>query len=208
MGLWRGRDEALRRRCHLALLELSAERGYATLDPPAVIERAGLDRTEWRRLYFDLEDCACELLVALRDEFVLDVTAAALPQPSWREQIRAAAYSILEYFLADDARARFMLIEIAAVGERAVLIRDQGMDAMITMIDLGRAELDDPASLGRSTAAAIAGAVFDRMRQIVAAGSDPGEARRMVPEMLYAVFLPVSRRGHGDEGAADPRSSQ
>jgi hypothetical protein len=28
------------------------------------------------------------------------------------------------------------------------------------------------------------------MRQIVAAGSDPGEARRMVPEMLYAEFLP------------------
>jgi hypothetical protein len=43
MGPWRGRDDALRRQCHRALLELSAERGYATLDPPALIERAGLD---------------------------------------------------------------------------------------------------------------------------------------------------------------------
>jgi hypothetical protein len=144
------------------------------------------------------EDCACELLIALRDDFVREVSAAALQHRSWRDLIRAAAYSILDYFLADEARARFMLIEVARVGERAVLIRDQGMEAMISLIDLGRAELDDPDSIGLATGA-IAGAVFDRMRQIVTAGSDPDVARRMVPEMLYAVVLPYL----GEEAALE-----
>ncbi|HEY7257334.1 MAG TPA: hypothetical protein VH476_11710 [Solirubrobacterales bacterium] len=199
MELRRGREDTLRRRCHRALLELSADRGYAAITPEALIERAGVNMREWRGLYRGLEDCACELLVALRDDFVREVTAAALPQQSWRDLIRAAAYSILDYFLADDARARFMLLESAAIGDRAILIRDQGMDAMISLIDLGRGELDDPGTLGRSTAGATAGAVFDRMRQIVASGSDPDEARRMVPEMLYAVVLPYL----GEEAALE-----
>jgi AcrR family transcriptional regulator len=190
MGLRRRGDAVLRSRCRRALLELSAERGYAALSPGEVSERAGIDGREWRRLYADLEDCACEVLLVLRDEFVREVTASSLDKESWRDLIRAAAYSILDYFLADDARARFMLLESAGIGERAILIRDQGMDAMISLIDLGRGELDDPGTLGRSTAEGIAGAVFNRMRQIVVEGSDPVEARRMVPEMMFAVVLP------------------
>jgi hypothetical protein len=171
MGLRRRGDAVLRSRCRRALLELSAERGYAALSPGEVSERAGIDGREWRRLYADLEDCACEVLLVLRDEFVREVTASSLDKEI-------------------DARARFMLLESAGIGERAILIRDQGMDAMISLIDLGRGELDDPGTLGRSTAEGIAGAVFNRMRQIVVEGSDPVEARRMVPEMMFAVVLP------------------
>jgi len=199
MPLRRRRDGAGGDRCQRALLELSAERGYAAVTTGAVIERAGIDSREWQGLYRDLEDCACELLLALREDFVREVTAAAFQHQTWREQIRAAAYSILDYFLADYPPAHFLLIEVAAAGDRAVLIRDQGMDAMITLIDLGRGELEDPGALGRSTAEGIAGAVYDRMRRIVAAGSDPDEARRMVPEMMYAVVLPYL----GEEAAME-----
>lgn len=190
MGARSRRDAELRGRLHAALLELSGERGYAALDLDALLIRAGVEVKDWKRLYTDLEDCACGMLDQIRDEFVREVATAALQQSHWRDQMRAAAYTILRWFLVDISRAHFMLIEISDIGERAVLIRDQGMDAMISLIDVGRGELEDPDSLTRTTAEAVAGTIFSRMQYIVATGSDPALAEEMVPQLMHAVVLP------------------
>jgi AcrR family transcriptional regulator len=180
----------MRERLKAAVFELCAERGYVALDVETVTQRAGVELADWTRLYGDLEGCACEMLDEIRDEFVREVATAALQQDSWRDQMRAAAYAMLRWFLADIPRAHFVMIESWSIGERAVLIREEGMDAMISLIDIGRSELEDPESLTRATAEAVAGTVFNRMQRIIASGPDPDVAAEMVPQLMHTVVLP------------------
>jgi AcrR family transcriptional regulator len=180
----------LRERLKAALLDLCEERGYAAVEVEDVTRRAGVEPSDWTRLYGDLEGCACEMLDEIRDEFVRVVATAALQHDRWRDQMRAAAYSMLNWCLADIPRTRFVMIESWGIGERAVLIREEGMDAMISLIDIGRSELEDPESLTRATAQAVAGTVFSHIRQILASGPDPDVATDMVPQLMHTVVLP------------------
>jgi AcrR family transcriptional regulator len=172
-----------------ALVALCFERGFRDLELADLLERAELDEAAFHTHYVDLEDCACQLFESLSEEFVGMVGAAISGRTGWRNQIRAAAYAMLRFWLSDLQRARFIMVEAVTAGERARLIRDQTMNAMVELIDLGRQELDEPSSLSRETAVAIAGTVHNRMERLVATG-EPAAFKSMVPQLMYAVVLP------------------
>lgn len=173
-----------------ALLELCEERGHAGLTAAEIRRRAGISEAEFGALYEDAEDAFCTVLEAMRDEFVAAVAAAVAPQPSWRAQMRAAAYAMLEFWVADPPRARYMLVEAFSAGERASLIRDQGMEAMIALVDVGRRDPEAPASLTRATAEALAGTIYTQMQRIVIEERGPEEYRQIVPELMHTLVLP------------------
>jgi hypothetical protein len=57
-----------------ALLDLCFERGYANLELPMLLARAG---EAFHRLYADLEDCFCAVYMQARNEFFARVQRAA-----------------------------------------------------------------------------------------------------------------------------------
>jgi AcrR family transcriptional regulator len=182
-----------------ALIELCEERGFERLTVESICDRAGISRAQFGRRYADVEECFCAVLDELRGEFTIEVLGSVLAESRWRDQIRAAAYAMLAFWSADLPRARFMLVAAFAAGERASMIRDEGMEAMVELIDLGRAEPEAPATLTRATAEAMAGTVYSQMQRLVVVERSPAEYRAMVPQLLHTVVLPYL----GGEAAAE-----
>lgn len=181
-----------------AFIDLCFERGYLELTPELVAGRAGVEIEAFGRHFADLEDCFCQLLEEMRAELLAFVATAFAGEQTWRDQIRAVAYAMLRFWRADAKRARLMLVEVHSAGVRAQLIRDEGMQEMIVLIDLGRQELGDPESVPRATAEALAGTVYGRMSQAIKEGAvDFGAS--MIPELMYTVVLPYL----GPEAAAE-----
>lgn len=123
------------------------------------------------------------------DELLARVAQAYAAEETWSDQLRAVAYEMLRFLSEDPERTRAMTVDVLSAGERAQLIRDQGMQALVELIDQGRQELDDPDSMSRTTAEGIAGAIYNRIHVAVAAGRFDA-LEPMVPELMYNAVLP------------------
>lgn len=184
------RESQLERRAITdSLIELALRDGYSNVSLDAVIERSGQGAEAFARQFKDLEDCYTVLLERYRAEFLQRVLAAFAGPQTWRDQIRAVAWAMQEFFVEDYDRARMMVVELHAAGPRPQLIRDQGMDMMIELIDQGRNELDHPDSISRTTAEAVAGAIYAQIHMLVKGGRFT-ESASFVPRLLYTVFSP------------------
>ena len=172
------------------LIDLCEEHGFERLTVEAICERAGISRAQFERRYADVEECFCAVLDELRGEFTFEVLGSVLAKSRWRDQIRAAAHAMLAYWSADLPRARYILVAAFAAGERASMIRDEGMEAMVELIDLGRAEREAPATLTRATAEALAGAVYSQMQRLAVGDRSPAEYSAMVPQLMHSIVLP------------------
>jgi AcrR family transcriptional regulator len=176
------------------------------------------------------EQCFLEThdaIAAVEIERVRDATAGA---GSWREQLRAGSEAFLELIVAEPAAARLALVEIHAVGARALEHQQATLDAHERLLEAVLAGAPDGASVGQTTRKAlIAGARGVVAGQLLAgrpgglAGlAEPivrwascytaalpatipepfGRARRAAPARLPR--LPAARRG-GEERVAGHR---
>jgi AcrR family transcriptional regulator len=172
-----------------ALAEVCIREGYRKASVDSVVEEAGTTRVAFDRHFADLEDCFAAYILETREAFLAEVGGAVLQHAGWREQMRAAAYGIVRFWQEDVRRARMILIEVHSAGPRAQLVRDEGMQMMVALIDQGRSLMPDPDLLTRATAEAVAGAIMNQMRLIL----DRGEADRAqehVAGLMYSVVLP------------------
>lgn len=180
---------AERTRLEQAFAAVVCEQGYSATSAEAVCERAGCDLEAFHRHFADLEDCLCEYIQAGTVELLMRSAKVFGREEGWRQQLRAVAHTMLHFLREDPARARIMVVEVLSAGERAQLIRDQGMEGLFAFIDAGRNELEDPDSLSRATAEAVGGAIFSRMRmQIETGGTDT--LPELLPKMMYMAVLP------------------
>ena len=180
---------AERARIGRALVDLCFEQGYANTTLSVLLGRANVDQQTFEHHFTDLEDCFCEVLQELANEYLHRLGAAYAAEQGWANQLRAAAYASLRFLREDLPRARFLFIEVLSGGTRALLIRDQGMDALFELIDLGRRELDDPNSISRDTAVSLAGGVYEQTH-VAIDRDDPQIWARMIPEFMYSLVLP------------------
>jgi hypothetical protein len=74
-------------------------------------------------------------------------------------------------------------------GDRAKLIRDQGMQGFFLLIDQGRNEMEDPESLTPYTAETIGSAIYQRIQTAIET-DELEEFESAVPEMMYMAVLP------------------
>ncbi len=176
-------------RLEKAFVVVVCEGGYAEATVEAVCARADVEVAAFERHFADLEDCLCEYIQAGTVTLLMRSAQAFAAQEAWRDQLRAVAHTMLEFLQEDPARARIMVVEVLSAGERAQLIRDQGMEGLFAFIDLGRNELDDPDSISRATAEAIGGAIFSRIRMEIETGSTDA-LPALLPKMMYSAVLP------------------
>lgn len=137
----------------------------------------------------EAEERLCRALQAGTEELLSRAALAYASEQEWRDRLRAVAHALLRFLEEDHVRARQMTVEVLSAGEHAQLLRDQGMQALIELIDQGRQELADPDSMTRATAEGIGGAIYHRIHLVVAA--DRFDAlESMVPELMYNAVLP------------------
>jgi len=132
------------------------------------------------------EDSLAEAVQAGTSEFLTRVGQAFAAEEGWRSQLRAVAYEMLRFLQDDLERARLMVIESPTASERVRVIREDGIAALVELIDRGRYELPNPDLIPRSTAEVTAGAIYNRMHVAL---EDDNLARgiEMVPELMFTV---------------------
>jgi AcrR family transcriptional regulator len=189
------RERALR-----AMVEAVADRGYAETRVVDVIERAGLSRKTFYELFGDKEEC----FLAAYDEVsgrLYAVTEEAFENAAgqpWAERIREAITALVEELAADQAAARFAVIEVLAAGPKALARRDAAIRQFTGFIDAGRSE--SSLELPGLTSTAIVGGIYELLYTEILHGATSQIPTR-VPEIVYWITQPFL----GPERAAEER---
>lgn len=184
-----------------ALMDLCYERGYRNVELPMVLERAAVDRPAFELYFADLEDCYCQTYEELRDQLMARIAEAIAEQPTWRDRIRATAYTMVSHLEEDERRTQFMATDVRDAGDRAAMLMETVFEEMFQLLDAGREEREHPAQLSRATAEAVGGTIFFQMLAAFEQGS-MGDVRAKLPEMMYVAVLPYL----GEEAAREELS--
>jgi AcrR family transcriptional regulator len=180
-----------------AILDLCAERGYARVDLPVLLDRAGLDEEAFYRQHHDLDACFAAVLGGIYDEFFSAAQEALVGERGWRDRMRATAYALLRFLRRDERVAHFAAVEAQNVDAAQGPFLET-FDRLVDLIDEGSAEVGDAVSPSRATALGVGGVVFARIQEAVAKGElESGEEE--IPELMYAAVFPYV----GAEAAAE-----
>lgn len=180
-----------------ALLDLCSERGYASVDLPVLLERAGLDEDAFHRHHADLDACFAAVLGGIYDEFFAAAQKALDGERGWRDRMRATAYALLRFLRRDERVAHLAAVEAQNLSAAQGPFLET-FDRLVDLIDEGSAEVGDAVSPTRATALGVGGVLFARIQEAVAKDElELGEEE--IPELMYAAVFPYI----GSEAAAE-----
>jgi AcrR family transcriptional regulator len=198
------REDPVRRRIAAAMVELAGEHGLDATTVAMVCERAAVGRAAFDANFAGKEDC----FLKVHDEIALEFcqrTGAAYGGPrAWHDRIWAGAWAAMRFLQEDAARARFFVVAVNGAGSRAQARRDRVLQGLADMIDAGRAELEEPASVSRSTAEMVTGAIYGTIMTKVRDGAiERGE--EFLSELVYMAMIPyLGTRAAEDELLVQP----
>jgi AcrR family transcriptional regulator len=180
---------AARTRAHAAVKELVLSRGCEGLTLESIAEQAGYGENGLRRHFQSVEQCLLDAYLDFTEDFDRRVFAAFESREGWRPAMRAAAYEAARYMEEKPHEIRFVVVALLTAGPLIQAHRARHLQRLASMIDLGRQELDDPGSPGRSLAEAVIGSVNALVVREVHRGSRKRPIE-FVPEMMYIAVRP------------------
>jgi AcrR family transcriptional regulator len=195
-GLPRGRhglsravvERSQRERLLDAAARVTAARGYEATTVADILAEAGVGRETFYELFEDRRACVLAAHQELLDDLVGHVRIAYEGPGEWVERCRATLRVLLEWFAADPALGRFLLVEAAAVGPEFHAIFQAGFDRFVAVIDAGLDDdLPDPHPLPATSLAV--GAAISRVYGEVAAGRTERLAA-LLPQLTYETLVP------------------
>ncbi|HEY6771384.1 MAG TPA: TetR/AcrR family transcriptional regulator [Solirubrobacterales bacterium] len=171
-----------------AMAEAAAERGYAGTTVAQVIEGAGVSRTTFYELFADKEDC---FLAAIRDVVARATTAVAEARARPDEDLGslgAGILALLEFFAAEPAYARLLVLESRNSTPRAVELYLSAVRATVSLIGQGEFASDVPVSSALAARAAYGGAETLISKHIE---NDRAESLpELLPQLVYCTLVP------------------
>lgn len=180
---------AERKRINEAMLELIADRGYAATTVTQVLERAGVSRADFKRLFGSKRDCFLRVYEEMSERFGRCVFDAFESEEDWRDGLRAAAYAAARWIGDHPREARYGALGMVAAGEFAQARRDETLRVFVDLIDSGREQLDEPDSVSRSMAEGVIGGIVGMLTKNLRRGiSVRGED--LVPDLMFLAVRP------------------
>jgi AcrR family transcriptional regulator len=196
--------DPVRRRIATAMVELAGERGLDGTTVAMLCERAGVGRAAFDANFSGKEDCFLQVHGEVAVEFCQRTATAYSGPRAWHDRIWAGAWAAMRFLQEDAPRARFFVVAVNGAGSRAQARRDRVLQGLADMIDAGRAELEEPASVSRSTAEMVAGAIYGTILTKVRDGAlERGE--EFLAELVYMAMMPyLGARAAEDELLVQP----
>jgi AcrR family transcriptional regulator len=179
-----------RERISEAMIDLVLEHGYEATTIEMVLERAGVGRGAFDRLFDGKEHLYLEIFWGVQAVFDRAVAEAFAAHEDWREALRASAYTAARYIRDHPREVRFGVVQMFAAGDLAQVYRERQLHGMVDLIDRGRQELDDPESMSRGVAEGVLGSIYGILIKELQSGAGVSTAESYVPEMMYLAVRP------------------
>jgi AcrR family transcriptional regulator len=177
-----------RNRLETAVVTVVAARGYEATTVADVLDEAGVGRETFYELFDDKRDCMLAAHANLVDELEGRVRLAYLGTAPWPQRVRAAVETALRFFAERPPVARFMLVELFAIGAPARERFQEGFNRFVALLEEGLDEDRVDGGPLRPTSLAV-GAVAARTYEEVVLGR-AAELPRLVPELTYELLVP------------------
>jgi AcrR family transcriptional regulator len=178
------------------MVRLVAEKGYEAVSVADVVERAGVSRTSFYRLFENEAECLFAAYERVIDALVTHVMRAFEGDGSWPFRLRRALGALLEAYAAEPEVARMATVEVPAAGSEGRRRYRDAQKRLLPLFEEG-CEYSPLAELPLEIEVmAIGGAeaiVFD---EVVAERTE--ELPELLPDILFAVLAPYL----GPEAAA------
>jgi AcrR family transcriptional regulator len=189
-----------RARLLAAAAHVTAARGYEATTVADILGEAGVGRETFYELFGDRRDCVLAAHQALLDDLVERVRVAYAGPGEWVERCRATIRTLLDWFAADPAAGRFLLVELPAVGPEFHERFEAGFDSFVAVIDSGLdPDLPDCDYPLPRTSLAV-GAAISRVYGEVAAGRAE-DLPALLPHLTYEVLVPFLGEAAAREAA-------
>jgi AcrR family transcriptional regulator len=188
-----------RERLLAAVVRVTAQNGYESTSVADVLEEAGVGRESFYELFEDKKDCLLAARAILVDDLEATVKEAYSRPGPWVEQVRGGLAAMLDWFAADPAAAKVVVVELAAVGAVSRDLFQADFARFTKLVDSG-IEQEDPVP-GLSQAAGLAvGAALARVYEEIVRGR-AARLPELLPELTYEVLVPFV-------GEAEARTEQ
>lgn len=189
-----------RARLEAAVVTVAAAKGYEATTVGDVLEEAGVGRETFYELFDDKRDCMLAAHAHLVDELEGRVRVAYLGPAPWPRRVRDAVATALDFFAERPPVARFLLVELFAVGPPARERFQEGFNRFVALLDEGLDEGRVNGGPVRPTSLAV-GAVAARTYEEVVVGR-AAELRQLVPDLTYELLVPFVGEAAAEEAAA------
>jgi AcrR family transcriptional regulator len=173
-----------------ATIQLVVAHGVAGTSIDAILARAGVGDEEFRALYEDKQGLMLALYEDVAAGFDAAVYEAFDAHDSWRDGLRACAYTAARYLRDHPEEVSFGAIQLFEAGDLAQVYRERQLQRMVDLIDLGRQELEDPESMGRGVAEGVIGSIYSMLVKELHAGRGTVAAVDFVPQLMYMAVRP------------------
>lgn len=189
----------------VAMVEVVVEQGYAETSVEDVVERAGVTRAEFDRRFAGKEDCAQKIFEAFVGDYIWRLETAYRSQEDWRSSLRAAAYEVAEWITENPKLTRFGAVDILAAENEMIRVRrDEAFYYGASLIDRGRSEVADPASVTDTTAEMAIGSIVQLLTHHIQNGTEL-KPMGMVPQLMYLAVKPYVGEELAREELTAPR---
>jgi AcrR family transcriptional regulator len=178
---------------------VTAARGYEATTVADILAEAGVGRETFYEIFDDRRDCVLAAHQVLLDDLIAKVRGTYEGPGEWVERCRATLAVLLEWFAADPAAARFLLVELPAVGPEFHERFKAGFDRFVALIDSGL-DANLPATDPLPATSLAVGAALSRVYGEVAAGRSE-ELPALLPQMTYEVLVPFLGEAAAREAA-------
>ncbi|MBK5219991.1 MAG: TetR/AcrR family transcriptional regulator [Thermoleophilia bacterium] len=175
-----------RERLLAAVVRATAAKGYGATTVADILDEAGVGRETFYELFDDKRACALAAHSILFDSLEGTVRSAYMEPGEWPERVRNGLAATLEWFAADPAAAKFMLVELAAMGTEYRVRFQAEFDRFVALLDEGLAGCCPDVSQATSLAV---GATLARVYEQIVLGRT-AELPSLLPDLTYEMLVP------------------
>jgi AcrR family transcriptional regulator len=181
--------EIQRARILTAMFDVACERGAGSVSVAHVVERSGVSRRTFYELFTDREDC----FLAAFEEALRFAYKRVLPaygaERRWRERVRAGLVALLSFLDDEPVVGRFLVCESLSGGSRMLERRTRVLARVAAVVDEGRKESANAASLPPLTAEGLVGGALSLIHaRIVRADREP--LVELANQLMSMIVLP------------------
>ncbi len=170
------------------MLLAAGELGYERATVQEVVDRTGIGRDQFHRLFGSKDECFAQAYEAAADQLCEDLLEAGRKAATWRLGFRAALAELLRFVAEQPLLAKALLIEVRAARGQAWARHQQVVERLTVAVDTARSDPDALASVSPMTAGFMVGAIEESIGLEIGAGRT-GEIERLLPDLSHLVAL-------------------